>query len=254
LCHSRNAAALAEVCRRLDGIPLAIELAAARVRVLSVEQIAARLADRFQLLTTGPRTALPRQQTLRALIDWSYDLLSPSERALLRGLSVFAGGFSLEAAEAVCEGEACSEEGDSVLDVLARLVDKSLVVSELVEIEEPGRGRQLAARYRLLETIREYAAGKRNEAGETTTIRTRHRNWYLRLVESAEPELRGPHQATWFDRLESEHDNLRVALDWSRAEGERGIEIGLRLAWRAVALLVRAGAPWAKAAPGWKPC
>ncbi len=224
--NDRNVAALAQVCRRLDGIPLAIELAAARVKVLSLEQIAQRLDDRFRLLTGGSRTALPRQQTLRALIDWSWDLLSEQERTLLRRLAVVAGGWTLAAAEAVCAGPDIDQA--EVLDLLSRLVDKSLVLAGLVWEGQAPDGLP-EARYRLLETIRQYSAEKLLASGEAAALRARHRDWYLHLAEAAEPELRGPRQAAWFDRLEIEHDNLRAALEWSRAE-EGGAETGLRLA------------------------
>src|SRR5713226_5481995 len=196
-----NALSVAQVCQRLDGIPLAIELAAARVKALSVEKLNERLDDMFRLLTGGSRTALPRQQTLRALIDWSYDLLSPSEGALLRRLSVFAGGWTLEAAEAVCAGEGVEEW--EVLDLLTSLVEKSLVLYE----ERGGEGR-----YRLLETVRQYARDRLLEAGEAEAVRGRHLGFVLRLAEEAEPKLSGPEQVVWLDRLEAEHDNLRAAL------------------------------------------
>ncbi len=157
-----NTSAVAQVCHQLDGIPLALELAAARVKALRVEQIAARLAehDQFRLLTAGSRTALPRHQTLHALIDWSYNLLSKEERLLLQRLSVFAGGWTLEAAEAVCAGDGV--EADDVLDLMTQLVNKSLVISE----REQGR----EARYRMLETIRQYASERLLEAGEGEQI------------------------------------------------------------------------------------
>ena len=201
---SKNASALTQVCQRLDGIPLAIELAAARVKVLSVEQIAARLDDRFRLLTGGSHIALPRHQTLVAAIDWSYNLLSEPERVLLRRLSVFAGGWTLEAAETVCAGEGV--EARAILDVLTSLVDKSLVPAETQHGE---------ARYRLLETVRQYARDRLVEAGEETGVRARHRDWYLRLAEQAEPELRGSEQELWIERLATEIDNFRSALEWS---------------------------------------
>jgi predicted ATPase/class 3 adenylate cyclase len=221
-----NVPAVAQVCRRLDGIPLAIELAAARVKMLSVEQIAARLDDRFRLLTGGSRTALPRQQTLRAAVDWSYDLLSEAERVLLRRLSVFVGGFTLEAAEAVCSGEGVEEY--EVLDLLSRLVDKSLVSVE-PGTREAGGGGAGVMRYRLLETVRQYGRDRWLEAGGAEVVRERHARSFLRLAEEAEPELQGAQQARWFGRLEEEHDNLRAALAWSRAEAEGG-ETALRLA------------------------
>jgi len=214
----RTAPALAEVCRRLDGIPLAIELAAARVKGLTVGQIAARLDDRFRLLTGGNRAALPRQQTLRATMDWSYHLLSDPERVLLRRLSVFAGGFSLEAAEEVGAGGGI--ESPRILETLLLLVDKSLIIAD-------DRGDE--ARYRLLETVRQYGRERLGEAGETTKALRRHRDWYLRLVERADARLRGPEQASWLARLALEHDNLRAALKWGLAD-EGGAEAGLRLA------------------------
>ena len=205
-----QAPALVEICRRLDGIPLALELAAARVRVFSVAQIAARLDDRFRLLTAGPRTALPRQQTLRATVDWSYALLAEPERALLRRLAVFAGGWTLEAAEAVAAGDGVQPH--AVLDLLAQLVDKSLVLAE------EGRG-AAGYRYRLLETIRQYAGDRLREAGEAGRTRDRHLAHALALAEAAEPELRGPESGAVLDRLEAEHDNLRAALEAGLAAG-----------------------------------
>ena len=203
----QNAGAVTEICRRLDGIPLAIELAAARVRVLSVEQIAARLDDRFRLLTGGSRTAMPRQQTLQAAMDWSYDLLSDGERSLLRRLSVFMGGWDLEAAEAICLSEGI--EDLDVLDLLSRLVDKSLVVVEQPTSQEAaGRAK---IRYRLLETVRQYASGKLMEAGETELVRDSHLDYFLRLAEETEPKMFGPQAKVGLDRLEGEHDNLRAS-------------------------------------------
>jgi len=217
---AENAAAVVRVVTRLDGIPLAIELAAARAKMLTVEQIEARLDDRFRLLTAGGRTALPRHQTLRAAMDWSYHLLSEEERAVLRRLSVFAGGWTLEAAEAICVGNGA--EKDKVLDLLAELVDKSLVVAET-------KGRE--ARYRLLETVRQYGHDRLEESGEAAATRTRHRDWYLALAERAEPGLRGVDQKIWLERLEMENDNLRAALEWCRSRGEDADgALGLRLA------------------------
>jgi predicted ATPase len=213
---NQNARAVAEICVRLDGIPLAIELAAARVKALSVEKIAERLDDRFRLLTGGSRTALPRQQTVRATIDWSYDLLSEPERALLRRLSVSAGGWTLEAAEAVAGG-ADIEEGE-VLDLLAALVEKSLA---LYEDEQQ--------RYRLLETVRQYASERLMELEESGTARERHLGYYLSLVPDAASHWGERGQRAWVQRLEAEHDNLRTALEWSLTTAwER--EAGLRLA------------------------
>lgn len=214
----RDAAAVLQICQRLDGIPLAIELAAALVILLSVSQIAARLGNRFSLLTGGSRTALGRHQTLAATMDWSYQLLSEAERTLLRRLSVFAGGWTLDAAEAVCAGDGIN--GTEVLALQVQLAAKSLVVVEAQNGE---------ARYRLLETIRQYARDRLVEAGEAPTARRRHRDWYLALAERAQPELRGQKQAAWLERLETEHDNLRGALEWSTLD-EGGAEEGLRLA------------------------
>ncbi len=214
----QNAVAVAAVCRRLDGMPLAIELAAARMRVLSADQIAERLDERFSLLTGGGRTALPRQQTLRGTLDWSYDLLSHKERALLRRLSVFAGGWTLEAAEAVCTGEGV--ETQDILDLLTQLVLKSLVLLN----EQEGR-----VRYRLLETVRQYGRNRLEESGEAAGVKRRHFDWYLHLAEEAEPKLVSADQPVWLNRLEVEHDNLRAALEWSKAEEDDG-EAGLRLA------------------------
>ena len=208
--------AIAQICYRLDGIPLAIELAAARIRGLSVEQIASRLDDRFHLLTSGARTVLPRHQTLHALIDWSHDLLSEPERALLRRLSVFAGGWTLEAAESVGAGDGL--ESDQILDMLLHLVDKSLVVAE-VQGAEP--------RYHMLETIRQYAREKLWAAGEGERLRQRHLAYFVDLAERAEPNLRAFDMVMWMDRLEDELDNIRVALEWAL---ESDIEAQLRLA------------------------
>ena len=205
----RNAQAVAQVCQRLDGIPLAIELAAARARVLAVEQIAARLDGCFRLLAAGSRTALPRHRTLRATIDWSHELLSEEERALFRRLSVFAGGFTLEAVEAVCAGEGIEE--DEVLDLLSHLVDKSLVM-----VEERGG----EARYRLLETVRQYGHEKLLESEAAESIRGRHANFFLALAEEADPKLKGAQSRLWLERLEIEHDNLRAALRWAADAGE----------------------------------
>jgi predicted ATPase/DNA-binding SARP family transcriptional activator len=202
---NENAGPVAEVCQTLDGIPLAIELAAAKLKVLSLAQIAERLSDRFRLLTGGSRTAMPRQQTLRAAIDWSYDLLPEPQQATLRRLSVFAGGISLEAAEAVCAAEGEIEASD-VIDLLADLVAKSLV---LVDNERS------VARYRLIETVRQYSREKLFEAREAERVRDRHRKNFQLLAEQGEPELRGKNQAAWLERFDLEHDNLRAALAWS---------------------------------------
>jgi predicted ATPase/class 3 adenylate cyclase len=220
---SQNALTVAQICQRLDGIPLAIELAAARVKALSVEQIAARLDDCFKLLTGGSRTALPRQQTLRAAMDWGYDLLVESERALLRRLSVFVSGFTLESAEAVCgetmKGLSLWVQNSEVLDLLTNLVDKSLVL-----VEE--RDREM--RYRLLDTVRQYARDKLLEAHESEIFRRRHRDYFLKMAEQAEVRIQGREQEAWLKKIEREHDNFRNALDWSWTVGET--EIALRLA------------------------
>ena len=215
-----NAAAVAAVCARLDGIPLALELAAARLGSLSVPEISSRLDQRLRLLTGGSRTALPRHQTLRALLDWSYDLLNPGEQALFGRLSVFAGGWTLDAAEAVT-----SEGGSAewqVLDRLAALVNKSLVQAE--EIHG-------STRYRLLETVRHYAAEHLavRAGSELDDARAAHRDHYLALVQTAGGHLRGPDEAAWLDRLEVEFDNIRAALAFSVAD-PGGAEPGLRLA------------------------
>jgi len=211
----QNAAAVADICQRLDGIPLALELAAARVRTLSVESIAARLGDRFRLLAGGNRTAMPRQQTLRALIDWSFDLLTENERALLRRLAVFAGGWTLEGAEAV--GAAGSIGEHDVVDLLSNLVEKSLV-----NMEAEGQ------RYRLVETVRQYAQDKLDEAGEADATRSRHLAFYLALAERASPELVGPNQGVWLARLDLEGENLLAAHAWCD-QAQDGAELGLRL-------------------------
>jgi len=215
---SRNLPAVVQVCRRLDGIPLAIELAAARVKALTAEQIAVRLDDRFGLLTDGSREAPPRHRTLLATMDWSYALLSTKEQALLRRLSVFAGTCTLEAVEAMCVGDGL--ESSEILNVLTQLLDKSLVQME---------DREGEARYRLLETVRAYGRARLEEAGETDSSRQRHRNWYLALAERAAPELRGPNQIAWLERLEEDHANFRAALNWTRRHGG-GDAAGLRLA------------------------
>lgn len=196
--EARNAAAVAEICQRLDGIPLAIELAAARVRALPVTAIAERLRESFRLLATTDQTVLPRQRTLRVLIDWSHDLLAPPERALLRRLAVFAGGWTLDAAEAVCAGDGL--EADEVLDLLTLLVEKSLASMDL----DTGR-------YRLLDTVRQYARERLVEAGEQPALRDRHLAHEVALVEAARPNLAGPEQGLWLARLDTERENLLAA-------------------------------------------
>jgi predicted ATPase/DNA-binding SARP family transcriptional activator len=201
----QNAPAVVQICRRLDGIPLGIELAAARVKVLSAEEIAARLDDRFNLLTAGSRTALPRYRTLRGAIDWSYDLLTEPERELLRRLSVFAGGFTLGAAEAVAAGE------ETGLDLLTHLVDKSLLVAEEAQGE---------SRYRLLETIRQYAHERLVEAKEVGAARDRHLEFYVEFAEEAEPKWFTEAQIVWFNRVHAEYGNLSAAIEWALESGQ----------------------------------
>jgi len=205
---NENAPALAQVCHRLDGIPLAIELAAGKIRVLSVEQIAQRLDDRFRLLTGGSRTAMERHQTLRAAVDWSYNLLPLEEQLLFKRLSVFLGGWMLEAAEAVCgiETKSGGISSDDVLALLEGLVNKSLVITE----EEHGE-----SRYRMLETIRQYANEKLVESGESDTLRDKHLEYFLNLAETAEPHLIRHEQLEWFARLDADYENIRKALEFS---------------------------------------
>ncbi|WP_405917292.1 AfsR/SARP family transcriptional regulator [Streptomyces sp. NBC_00728] len=214
-------AAAAEICRRLDGLPLAIELAAARLRMLTPRQIADRLDDRFRLLTSGSRTVLPRQQTLRAVVDWSWDLLDEAERDALRRLSVFAGGCDLAAAEAVC--------GPAALDVLGSLVDKSLVVAA-PSGEGEGEPRM---RYRLLETVAEYAGERLDESGARHATERAHLRYYRELARTTDPVLRGPGQRAAIDLIEREYENLRTAL--RRAVTERDEQealcMVLSLAW-----------------------
>ncbi|HKY55766.1 MAG TPA: helix-turn-helix domain-containing protein, partial [Anaerolineales bacterium] len=244
-----NASAIAQVCRHLDGIPLALELAAARVKLLRVEEIAARLDDRFHLLTGGSRTVLPRHQTLQAMIDWSHDLLSDPERVLFRRLSVFTGGWTLEAAESTCadltpgpsperRGESAPSSvigqrspkqsegekgagglGSTLLDLLTSLVNKSLVIVERKQGQE--------TRYHMLETIRQYASEKLWAAGEGEMLRERHLAYFVDLAERAEPNLRAFNMEMWLDRLETELDNIRLALESAE---ESDVEAQLRLA------------------------
>ena len=211
--------ALAEICRRLDGIPLALELAAARFNVLTPRQVAERLDDRFRLLTTGARTALPRQQTLRAVVDWSWDLLSDKERELLSVCGVFAGGAALEDLEGVCGLDALD-----VLDQIDRLVSKSLVLAEPAPAPS---GADVGMRYRLLETIREYALERLAESGREKELRIRHANYFAELAERADPELRGPGQVAWMYRLDTAEDNLRAALNWALCTDD--VDCALRL-------------------------
>ena len=220
-----SAAAVAAICVRLDGIPLALELAAARLGSLSVSEINARLDQRFRLLTTGNRTALPRHQTLRALIDWSYDLLSSEEQIVFDRLSVFAGGWTLDAAEAVASGGDVAEW--QVLDLLAALVGKSLVQAEVIHG---------STRYRLLETVRHYAAERLalRAGSDLQDARVAHRDHYLSLVETAAARLRGPDELHWLDRIEAEFDNIRAALAFSIADPDSagpGLRLAAGLKW-----------------------
>lgn len=212
--------AVDEICRRLDGLPLAIELAAARLRLLTPRQIADRLDDRFRLLTSGSRTVLPRQQTLRAVVDWSWDLLDEAERTVLSEVSVFAGDWDLEAAEAVCTGP--------VADVLGALVDKSLIIAA------PGGRAVDGMRYSMLETIHEYAVERAAEAPEARrAAEHRHRDRFLALAEEAEPELRSDRQLPWIQRLETELDNIRAVLFRTTSTGdeETATRLALAMGW-----------------------
>jgi predicted ATPase/DNA-binding SARP family transcriptional activator len=214
-------ATMARVCRALDGMPLAIELAAARLRTMSIDQLASRLDDRFRLLTSGSRTALPRHRTLRAVVDWSWELLSDAERMVLRRLSVFAGGASLEAAEQVCAGDAV--EGDQVLDLLTALTEKSLLLNDGGD----------TPRYRMSATIKEYAGHRLAEAGEAVLARHAHLACCTELAETADPHLRRAEQLDWLAALEAEHDNIGAAMRGALAAGEA--QAAMRLA---------AGAGW----------
>jgi predicted ATPase/DNA-binding SARP family transcriptional activator/DNA-binding CsgD family transcriptional regulator len=205
-----NAQAVARVCRRLDGIPLAIELATARMGTLAVEQVAQRLDASLDVLRGNIRGAAPRQQTLRAALDWSYNLLSEGERTFFRRLSAFAGGWTLAAAEEVCSGDGIGRE--DILDLLGGLVDKSLVVA--------GASTDGAVRYKMLQPIRQYAREKLKESGEIEEVQSRHVTYFLALAEEAQPELAGPQQRLWVERLEGEHDNLREAISWVLQRGE----------------------------------
>jgi predicted ATPase len=213
-----NALAVAQICYRLDGIPLAIELAAARVRVLSAGRISSRLDDSFSLLASGGRTAMARHGTLRATMDWSYELLSVEERGLLERLSVFAGGFTLEAVEFVGAGDDTAES--DVLELMTSLVDKSLV-----QVEE----HEGDFRYRLLETVRQYGRERLGESREEAGIAERHADFFVGLAERAAPELKGHAQVAWLEHLEREHDNLRAAMRWLLERGE--VETAVQLAW-----------------------
>lgn len=213
LLTEQNARFVAAICARLDGIPLALELAAARLRSMPIEEVNQRLDQRFRLLTGGSRNALPRQQTLRSLIDWSYDLLSTQEKRLLSRLSVFSGGWTLASAEDVCSNKASSsfcQETEEIADLLDSLVSKSLVSYD------PASGR-----YRLLETVRQYARDKFLDSGEVVALRDAHTAHFVDFCKAAEPELHGMGQRMWLAALEAEHDNLRSALTWA-SDNENG--------------------------------
>ena len=230
--NQTNAASVVQICRRLDGIPLAIELAAARIRMFTPQEIATRLDDTFGLLTGGSTVAPSRHQTLSAAIDWSYVLLTPKEQTLFRRLTVFAGGFSLHAVEKVApdldpvvskDGSAASSSEEfypeNVLEILSNLIDKSLVLAE---------GHERVVRYSMLNTIRQYAHEKLHEAGERRALRHRHFHFFRDLAEEAAQKLRGPEQIRWLNHLESELGNLRAALGWALEQEDA--ELGLRLA------------------------
>ncbi len=228
IANKENASALVQICKYLDGIPLAIELAAAKINILSPEQISKRLADRFHLLTGRGRAVLQRHQTLRATIDWSHNLLSSNEQVLFRRLSVFAGGWTLEEAESICAYEDIttqkSLEAENILELLGQLVNKSLVITD-------ERSGELC--YRLLDTIRQYAHEELIKSGDASRVLKQYLDFYVKLSEEAEIKLMGRDQLTWLDRLETEMDNLRAALEW--ALEERQVADGLRLAgalWR----------------------
>ena len=211
-----------DICDRLDGLPLAVELAAARLRSFTLATLAERLDDRFRLLTVGARTALPRQQTLRAVVDWSYDLLFEDERRLFARLSAFAGGCDLNAAETVCADD--QVPAGEVFDLLSRLVDKSLVV-------HPDAGRD--ARFTQLQTLWRYGRDRLDEAGEADAICGRHGAYYRQMAEEAHEGLRGATGPIWRERLTSELGNLRAALDWfiARGDADQALSLASGMAW-----------------------
>jgi predicted ATPase/DNA-binding XRE family transcriptional regulator len=240
--NKENAPAIAQICFQLDGIPLAIELAAARVKMMTVEQINNLLVDRFRLLTGGSRTALPRQQTLRALIDWSYDLLSEPEKILLRRISVFMGGWTLPAAEQVCSDEKITR--NETLDLLTHLIDKSLVIAD----ERAGE-----TRYHILETVRQYAYQKLLENGEESALRERHLDHYREFVKEIEPKLKSSGQLDALYKLQAELDNVRAALGWSFSDAklsapEKGLSIACALSrfWELDFRFMAEGLAWYK--------
>ncbi len=219
---SDNAEAICTICQRLEGVPLALELAAARTTVLTLPQLASRLDNALEVLTAGSRVVATRQQTLTATLDWSYHLLEHPEQILLRRLAVFAGGWTLEMAESICSDSALPRA--SILEILGQLANKSLILSNL---SGP------AARYRFLEPIRQYAMALSDASGETSVLRDRHARYFVSFLESIEPELTGPGQADWFDRIELEHDNVRAALHWliQQDDAERALRIEA-VVWR----------------------
>jgi predicted ATPase len=243
---AHNAPVVARICQRLDGLPLAIELATARLAVLNVEEVANRLQHRLGLLTGGYRTAAHRQQTLRATIVWSYQLLSDTERSLLRRLAVFSGGCSLEAAEAIAVDR--PRVGDEVVEQLGSLVAKSMVL-----VEQPARAEPGTVRYSCQETIRQFAEEHLLASGEAAAVRARHRDWYLGLAEQGRDGMQGSDPKRWLHRLDLEHDNLLAALSWSKADSGGANKL-LRLAgslglyWQARGLLVREGIGWLETA------
>jgi tetratricopeptide (TPR) repeat protein len=213
---AQNASSVASICARLDGMPLAIELAAPRLRSMSVDELSQRLDQRFALLTDGSRTALPRHRTLRSVLDWSYDLLTDVEQAMLRRLSVFAGSWTLASAEQVCNGDGI--DASDVIEQVTSLVDKSLIMTD----EQAG-----ATRYRMLETVRQYAVDRLRDSGEEAQWRGSHLACFVALAKEFSEAIEGPKQQSWLSRIASEHDNLRAALAWSAESSP--IE-GLRLA------------------------
>jgi predicted ATPase/DNA-binding XRE family transcriptional regulator len=217
-----NVPSVAEICSKLDGIPLAIELAAARVKMFSTQQIAARLQKRFRLLTTGNEGSPPRHRTLQAAIDWSYDLLSPAEKSVFQRLSVFINGWTVEAAESICsDANILSQD---ILDVLTHLTNKSLVITEKT---------QIGMRYRMLETIRQYANEKLVQSGEIDELRDKHLDYFLRLAEIAEPHLMRSEQLEWLSSLNADYENLRLAFEWalSKETAEPSLKLCNALAW-----------------------
>lgn len=230
-----DAPSIGRICRRLDGMPLAIELAAARLATDNLAQIDGSLDDRFALLTDGSRTALPRHRTLEAAIDWSHGLLTADETLLFRRLAVFRGGWTAEAAEGVCADDRLPARD------FPRLLG-SLAHKSLVSAERPSG----AVRYRLLETVRAFASERLDASGEAASVRARHTAWHCGLVERAWPELISPAEMAWLARLEANLDNLRAALSWCRAEG-RDLDAALRLAGGLTFLWVTRGA----IAEGW---